>query len=132
MGYAAASPKIIETIEKSRGPFKLNMIAERAAVEAMTTDAAWVAAHVAEAIASRDKLARELRAMGFTPIPSVANFLLVPTPDAFALASALRAGGIAVRPFRGLRRIGDAFRITAGPWPVMERALTLLRAAKQS
>ncbi len=132
VGYAAASPKIIETIEKSRGPFKLNMMAERAAVEAMTTDAAWVAAHVREAIASRDKLARELRAMGFTPIPSVANFLLVPTPDAFALASALRTGGIAVRPFRELRGIGDAFRITAGPWPVMERALSLLRAAKNS
>ncbi len=132
VGYAAAAPKIIETIEKSRGPFKLNMMAERAAVEAMTTDAAWVAAHVAEAIASRDKLARELRAMGFTPIPSVANFLLVPTPDAFALASALRAGGIAIRPFRELRGIGDAFRITAGPWPVMERALSLLRTAKSS
>jgi histidinol-phosphate aminotransferase len=132
VGYAAASPKIIETIEKSRGPFKLNMMAERAAVEAMTTDAAWVAAHVREAVASRDKLAAELRAMGFAPIPSVANFLLVPTPEAFALASSLRAGGIAIRPFRELRGIGDAFRITAGPWPVMERALSLLRAAKQS
>jgi histidinol-phosphate aminotransferase len=132
VGYATASPNIIETIEKSRGPFKLNMMAERAAVEAMTTDAEWVAAHVAEAIASRDKLARELRAMGFTPIPSVANFLLVPTPEAFALASTLRAAGIAIRPFRELRGIGDAFRITAGPWPVMERALSLLRAAKSS
>jgi histidinol-phosphate aminotransferase len=132
VGYATASPKIIETIEKSRGPFKLNMLAERAAVEAMTTDAAWVAAHVREAVASRDRLDAELRAMGFSPIRSVANFLLVPTSEAFALASALRAGGIAIRPFRDLRGIGDAFRITAAPWPVMERALTLLRAAKQS
>ena len=55
--------------------------------------------------------------------PSVANFLLVPTPKAFALARALRAGGIAIRPFRDLPGIGDAFRITAAPWPVMERAL---------
>jgi histidinol-phosphate aminotransferase len=129
VGYAAASAKIVEIIEKSRGPFKLNMMAERAAVEAMTTDADWVAARVRDAIASRDKLARELTAMGLAPIPSVANFLLVPTPKAFALAAALRKDGIAIRPFRDLRGIGDAFRITAGPWPVMERALSLLRAA---
>ncbi len=129
VGYAAASPKIIEIIEKSRGPFKLNMMAERAAVEALTTDAAWVADRVREAVASRDRLAAELRKAGFAPLPSVANFLLVPTPKAFAFAAALREKGIAVRPFRALPGIGDAFRITAAPWPVMERALAVLRAA---
>jgi len=129
VGYGAASAKIVEIIEKSRGPFKLNIMAERAAVEALTTDAAWVADRVREAVASRDRLAGELRAMGFAPLPSVANFLLVPTPKAFALAAALRETGIAIRPFRALTGIGDAFRITAGPWPLMERALAGLRAA---
>jgi histidinol-phosphate aminotransferase len=132
VGYGTASPKIIEIIEKSRGPFKLNMLAERAAVEAMSTGADWVAARVRDAIASRDRLAAELTAIGLAPIPSVANFLLVPTPKAFALAAALRRDGIAIRPFRDLRGIGDAFRITAGPWPVMERALALLRAAMRT
>ncbi|HEX7545979.1 MAG TPA: histidinol-phosphate transaminase [Gemmatimonadaceae bacterium] len=129
VGYGAASAKIVEIIEKSRGPFKLNSMAERAAVEALTTDADWVAAHVREAIASRDRLAGELRAMGLAPLPSVANFLLVPTPKAFAIAHKLRAGGIAIRPFPDLPGIGDAFRITAAPWPVMERALAALRDA---
>src|SRR5476649_2231513 len=89
VGYGAASAKIVEIIEKSRGPFKLNMLAERAAVEALTTDADWVAARVRDAVESRDRLAAELRAMGLPPLPSVANFLLVPTPRAFALAEAL-------------------------------------------
>jgi histidinol-phosphate aminotransferase len=129
VGYGAASAKIVEIIEKSRGPFKLNMMAERAAVEALTTDADWVAARVRDAIASRDRLAAELRAMSLPPLPSVANFLLVPTPKAFAIAKSLREKGIAIRPFRDLPGIGDAFRITAGPWPVMERALAALRDA---
>ncbi|HEY2850347.1 MAG TPA: histidinol-phosphate transaminase [Gemmatimonadaceae bacterium] len=129
VGYGVAAPRIVEIIEKSRGPFKLNAMAERAAVEALTTDAAWVTARAREAIESRDRLAGELRAMGFTPLPSATNFLLVPTPKAFALAESLGKQGIAIRPFRGLRNIGDAFRITAAPWPVMERALAALRAA---
>lgn len=129
IGYATASAEIIEIIEKSRGPFKLNMMAERAAVEALTTDAGWVAARVRDAAASRDRLADALRALGLAPLPSVANFLLVPTPGAFALADALRAKGIAIRPFRNLPGIGDAFRITAAPWPVMERVLAALSAA---
>jgi histidinol-phosphate aminotransferase len=129
VGYAAASAKIAEIIEKSRGPFKLNIMAERAAVEALTTDAAWVAARAQDAIASRDRLAGELRTLGFAPLPSVANFLLVPTLHAFTLAGALAETGIAIRPFRDLTGIGTAFRISAAPWPVMERALTALREA---
>jgi histidinol-phosphate aminotransferase len=129
VGYASAAAKIVETIEKSRGPFKLNMVAERAAVEALTADAGWVAARVHDAVSSRERLAGELRAMGLAPLPSVANFLLVPTPRAFAIAAALGKDGIAVRPFRGLTGIGDAFRITAGPWPLMECVLAALRVA---
>jgi histidinol-phosphate aminotransferase len=129
VGYGVAAPNVIETIEKSRGPFKLNMMAERAAVEALTTDAAWVAAHAREAVESRDRLAGALRGLGFAPLPSVANFLLVPTAKAFSIAESLQQKGIAVRPFRALTGIGDAFRITAAPWPVMERVLAALRDA---
>src|ERR1035437_9028761 len=129
VGYAAASAKIVEIIEKSRGPFKLNSMAERAAVEALTSDADWVAAHVREAVTNRDRLASELREIGFAPLPSVANFLLVPTPRAFAMAKSLLTHGIAIRPFRDLTGLGDGFRISAAPWPVMERALAALRDA---
>lgn len=129
VGYATASAKIVEIIEKSRGPFKLNAMAERAAVEALTTDAGWVSARAKDAVASRDRLATELRAIGLAPIVSAANFLLVPTPRAFELADALRETGIAVKPFRGLTGVGDAFRITAAPWPVMERVLAAIKGA---
>jgi histidinol-phosphate aminotransferase len=129
VGYGAASAEIIEIVEKSRGPFKLNTMAERAAVEALTTGADWVAARARDAVVSRERLAGELRALGFAPLPSVTNFLLVPASGAFEIASALRARGIAIRPFRDLPGIGSAFRITAAPWPLMERALAALREA---
>jgi histidinol-phosphate aminotransferase len=127
VGYGTASAGIVEAIEKSRGPFKVNALAERAAVAALTCDRDWVAQHVAEAIENRNRLAAALFNIGFSPLPSAANFLLVPTPDAIALAARLRSRGIAVRPFSDLPQIGDALRITAGPWPLMERLLDGLR-----
>ena len=127
VGYGTATPAIVDIVERSRGPFKLNALAERAAVTALTEDAAWVTARAVEAVENRNRLATALRAMGFQPLPSDANFLLVPTPKAAALATQLRTHGIAIRAFRNLPGIGDAFRITSAPWPMLERALAALR-----
>jgi histidinol-phosphate aminotransferase len=127
VGYATASAGIVEAIEKSRGPFKVNALAERCAVAALTDDRKWVDEHVAEVIENRNRLAAALCSIGFSPLPSVANFLLVPTPRATVLTAHLRSRGIAVRSFRNLPQIGDALRITAGPWPLMERLLDALQ-----
>ena len=126
VGYGTATPAIIETIERSRGPYKLNSFAERAAVAAMTDDAGWVVERAAEAVANRIRLADALSVMGLNPLPSATNFLLVPTPKAVVLTARLRANGIGIRAFRNLPGLGDAMRITAGPWPIMERTLTVI------
>ena len=55
--------------------------------------------------------------------------MLVPVRDATALARHMRGAGVAVRPFVALAGIGDALRITIGPWPMMEEALTALAGA---
>jgi histidinol-phosphate aminotransferase len=88
-----------------------------------------VTARVADAIASRDAFAAALRQLGYQPLPSAANFLLVPVAQAVPLADALQTSGLVVRVFRNLPGIGDALRITAGPWPVMERVLAVFRNA---
>ena len=126
VGYGTATPAIIETIERSRGPYKLNSFAERAAVAAMTDDAGWMVERAAEAVANRIRLADALSVMGLNPLPSATNFLLVPTPKAVVLTARLRANGIGIRAFQNLPGLGDAMRITAGPWPIMERALTVI------
>jgi histidinol-phosphate aminotransferase len=131
VGYVAGAPALVAEVEKSRGPYKLNALAERAAVAALTEDLAWVRAHVAEAIAIRERLVDELRARGLTPLPSQANFVLVPVTDAAGLGARMRELGVAVRPFVGLPGLGDALRISVGPWAAVERCLEALDAAME-
>lgn len=130
VGYAAGAPALVAAVEKSRGPYKVNALAERAALAVLGEDLPWVRAHVAEAVTVRDRLTSELRALGLEPLPSVANFVLVPVPDAVALAARLRDRGVGVRPFTALPGIGDALRISVGPWPLVADALDALRAVR--
>ena len=127
VGYGTGAPEIVANVERSRGPYKMNDFAERAAVAAMTTDAEWVAARVREAIAVRERLATELKALELPALPSATNFLLVPTSRASTIAAHCRSRGIGIRLLPALTGIGSALRITVAPWPVMERLLTAIR-----
>jgi histidinol-phosphate aminotransferase len=129
VGYAVGAPALVAEVEKSRGPYKVSSAAERAATAALTHDRAWVAERVAAARTSRARLAESVRTLGLAPLPSEANFVLVPVPRATTLAKRLRERGVAVRAFEGLPSIGDALRITVGPAPMMERALATLEEA---
>jgi histidinol-phosphate/aromatic aminotransferase/cobyric acid decarboxylase-like protein len=55
---------------------------------------------------------------------------LVPIANVALVAQQMRERGIAVRPYPGLPGIGDALRITVGPWALMELALDALLAAR--
>ena len=129
VGYVAGAPALVAEVEKSRGPYKVNALAERAAVAALTEDLDWVGRHVREAVLVRERLAAELRARGLAPLPSQANFVLVPVPGALQLATRMRERGVAVRPFPALPTIGDALRISVGPWGMVGRALEELDRA---
>jgi histidinol-phosphate aminotransferase len=129
VGYACGAAGLVREVELSRGPFKVNALAERAAAAALLHDPAWVRERAAEAVAMRERLLDGLRAMGLEPYRSAANFVLVPLPGAPRIAAAMRASGVAVRPFEALPGVGDAIRITAAPWPELERALAALAEA---
>lgn len=131
IGYGVAAPALIREIEKARGPYTVNAVAELAACAALTTDLEWVAAHAAEAIANRERVQGELRALGFAPLPSAANFVLVPMPSAMPLARRLLERGVGVRSYTGLPRIGDAIRFTVGPWAMMDALLVALRETRR-
>ena len=126
VGYAAGSPALVAEVEKSRGPYKVSAVAERAAAAALDDDMAWVTARVEEAIANRERLRLELAGRGLRPLDSESNFVLVPVADATGAAAAMRSAGVAVRPFAGLPAIGDALRISVGPWEMMERCLAAI------
>lgn len=127
VGYAIGDPALITEVEKARGPYKVNMVAERAALAALSSDTGWVRQHVREAVANRERLAAALERLGLIPLPSAANFLFVPTDRAATLAEGLAALGVGVRLFRSLPIFGDAIRITVGPWNVMEAFLEKLK-----
>src|SRR6185503_14409387 len=101
IGFAVGTPQVAREVEKSRGPYKVSRIAEKAAVAALDDKEGWVKRTIAEAIANRAKLFAALDERGLKPIPSCANFLLFQVPDGSARAwnEALRAQGVAIRPF---------------------------------
>lgn len=125
VGYGVAGVGLVDEIEKSRGPYKVGRLAEAAACAALLDSGGWVEATLREAIANRDRLTAELTARGADVLPSAANFLLIPVEPGTAveIALALRELGVAVRPFADGLDVGDAVRVTVGPWPLMERFL---------
>jgi histidinol-phosphate aminotransferase len=140
IGYGIAQPALIGAIEASRGPYTVALPSERAAGAALAEDREWMMRNVAAAVENRETFSRDLAARGWTPLASASNFVLVPAPDAAAIASALRAAGIAVRHFTGLdfphatlrAARGNALRISIGPREEMDALLAALDAWKAS
>ena len=131
IGYGIGNSALVHDVLKVRGPYKENAPGERAAAAALREDVEWMRKLAAQAVENRDRFAGDLRAHGFTPFPSDANFLLIPIAHAARIGEIMRAKGVAVRPYPALRGIGDSLRITIGPWPMMVRVLEeLLAAAK--
>jgi histidinol-phosphate/aromatic aminotransferase/cobyric acid decarboxylase-like protein len=52
---------------------------------------------------------------------------MIPVPDGRRFEDGLRAAGIAVRRFDALTEIGDALRISIGPWEMLQECLHALR-----
>lgn len=129
IGYAIGHPDLVTEVEKSRGPYKVTALGEQMATAAVRDSMDWVQEHVALAISLREQLASALRVRGFAPLPSGANFVCVPVPNAVAVGQAMRARGVAVRPFPDLPHIGDALRFSVGPWEVLDACLTAFDAA---
>jgi histidinol dehydrogenase len=124
VGYAVGPAPLIAEIEKSRGPYKVGGVAEAAALAVLSRDGAWVAARVAEVRQNRERLLGELAARHVRAWPSSAKpALLQMAGPASGWNGRLRARGVAVRPFAGLRHAGECLRVTVGPWPMMERFL---------
>lgn len=128
VGWAVGPPRLIGELEKARGPYKVGTVAERAALVTLTEERQWVADRVRETLALRARFIDALKAQGFTPLPSEGNFVLVPvSQDAERLADRMRERGVSVRAFPKLQGLGDAVRITIGPWPLLAACLEALR-----
>lgn len=139
VGYAVGSQALIREVERVRAPFAVGGPAIAAASAALRCDVGWMRERAGLARAARRKLTRGLVALGFDPVASAANFVLVPLRNAAAVADRMRDFGVAVRPFTALRPVspaleaasGRALRITVGPDDEMQAALDALRRATE-
>jgi len=117
VGYALASADIIQGLRRVKDSFnsyplgRLALAGAQAAIE----DTAYFQAATQFVIEERTRLAASLQDLGFTVLPSAANFVFArhPQHDGAALASALRDKGVLVRHFR-TPRIDQYLRISVG------------------
>jgi histidinol-phosphate aminotransferase len=135
VGYAAGAPALVGEVEKSRGPYKVNVIAEQAALAALADDRAWVAAHVAEAVENRQRLIAALGQLGdFHTIETTRSNFVMTKPsakiDVREMYRRLCERGIGLRPYLGLPApvAGDWLRISVGPWPMMQACIDAMAA----
>jgi histidinol-phosphate aminotransferase len=129
IGYGVGRPELLQEINKASGPFKVNAVAERVASATLQDGLPWMRARVEDAKVARAALRESLIAMGLAPLPTEANYVMLPVHDALAVSAHVRANGIAVRAFANLAVIGDALRITVGPPHMMKRLIDALALA---
>lgn len=127
VGYGVGGTALVAAVTKARGPYKVNAVAERAAVAALGSDTRWMEETAADARAVRARLADALRGrVGVRVWASEGNFVFLEVADSAAeLAERFRQRGIGVRAFSGLTGIGDALRIGVAPWTELSRVLSV-------
>jgi histidinol-phosphate aminotransferase len=116
VGYLVGPPDLATLLGRVRNAFDVNAIAQAAAVASLADAPAHLTRRVAEVTAERGMVDAGLRALGFDPLPSYGNFLLIDTGSparAMQLNAALTARGIIVRP-AGAFGAPAALRVTIG------------------
>lgn len=128
VGYGVGGASLVAAVTKTRGPYKVNALAERAAAAAVRHDEAWMRRVAQETRAQRDRLAAALRGRAGVRVgPSEGNFVFAAVDEPAAdVAERFRARGIGVRAFSGLRGIGEALRIGAAPAAETDRVIAAL------
>jgi histidinol-phosphate aminotransferase len=101
VGYALAGRDVTAELNRRQGPAPVSTLSVALVLAGLASPP-----DVRPILEERARLAAELRALGFEPLPSEANFVAVPLADAQDVASRLSFRGLPVRPYR------DGIRIT--------------------
>jgi len=127
VGYFVGHQELIEALHKIRDSYNVNGLGQVAA-EATLDHLAYYHANFRKIIGTRERLSRELTALGFRVLPSQTNFILAQPPQfpAKEWLQKLRARKILVRWFSA-PEVKDYLRITIG---TSSEAAALVRAAR--
>jgi histidinol-phosphate aminotransferase/imidazoleglycerol-phosphate dehydratase/histidinol-phosphatase len=94
VGYALASPEVAAELNARQAPAPISSLSAALAIAALASPP-----DLEPTIEERERLAGELRALGYEPLPSYGSFLFVPTPDPQDLHDRLLARGCVVRVY---------------------------------
>ena len=101
VGYALASPDVAAELNARQAPAPVSSLSAALAIAALASPP-----DLAPVIEERERLADELRTLGYEPLPSYGSFLFLPVDDPQALHDRLLARGCVVRVY------DDGVRIT--------------------
>jgi histidinol-phosphate aminotransferase len=128
VGLGFAHPEVADLIRRNKIPFSLNILSEQLAIEALR-HVDHIEATVRRVTAERERVTKGLAALGFSVVPSQANFVLtlppIPSED---LYQQLRAKGILARMFSSEPSLKDYIRFTVGRPQDNDRLLKVLKA----
>lgn len=126
-GYGISSPAIADLLNRARHPFNVNSVA-LAAAEAALGDEAFVTESARINAEGLVQLDEGFRALGLTPIPSVANFVTVDVGrPGEAVHETLMQRGVIARPVTGYE-LPNHLRVTVGEAEENRRALDAFKA----
>ncbi len=98
LGYGIMPPKLADYLMRTRPPFSVNILAEKAGMAAID-DEDFIEATRQTVLKGKENLTQGMKALGCSVFPSQANFLLVRPPvDPAFLCEALLKKGIIIRP----------------------------------
>ena len=135
IGYLLASKDTAASLSEHQAPAQVSTLSVALALAALRTPP-----DVTPVIEERERLAAELRKLGYEPLPSYANFVYVPTDEADGLHAKLLAKGLVVRKQPGGIRISVRDRedddlvlaVLAGEEPRPGRTVRSVRATAET
>ena len=130
LGFAIGSEQLIadlNTLRYSTNPYNVNRMTEFAGVAALEEDD-YYKENAKTIMANRQWTTEQLEKLGFTVLPSKANFLFAKSDriDGETLYKELKARGVLVRHFTKAR-ISDFVRITIGTKTQMETLIAKIK-----
>lgn len=129
-GFAFASPEIIELFNRTKPPYNVNELTQKAVLNSLQ-NVQQTKSEIQEIINNRDFLVEHLHSFDFIKevYPSEANFVLAKVENATPVYNYLRDKGIIIR--NRSSQIEDTLRFTVGTMMECKAVITALREIKE-
>jgi histidinol-phosphate aminotransferase len=126
-GFVIAQPTVIEQLLKVKDSYNCDALSIAGATAAID-DQAWLRENRAKLMNTRERLTKGLNQLGFSTVPSQANFVWCshPSRSAKAVYESLKSNQVLVR-YMNYAKWGDGLRISVGTDEQIDACLGLMK-----